>query len=362
MGATFTPNADYEAKNGCRRVDGIWYKTNGSYATVVQNRTINMAATSSTATNYFNFTTYSGVLRIPEKVTILNKEYTVNSIAATSEKAPGTSTTTTLHYPFRQCNAEEIYLPAGITQIPQEAFALATKLRYVDLPATVTSIKTNAFKGATALDSINLPDALEEIASTAFSQSGLRIVRIPALKTWGSETFMGCPNLQKVYINSVATADDPTNAYVHALPQRTFEDCDKLEEASIHSGITSFGAYSFGLRSSSLTSSLKRMYFTGKKAPTRVANDFANVPTGVTAYIPEDLTASELAAYQNWVKAPFTQTIQSAAVGVEGINADSEMPLRIFTIGGTEVNPDAALAPGIYIEVNGNKSRKVIVR
>ena len=68
--------------------------------------------------------------------------------------------------------AETVMIPAGITEIHEEAFAGCTSVESVYIPDGVTRIGAGAFAGCTALREVQFPHTLEEIGEDALKECG----------------------------------------------------------------------------------------------------------------------------------------------------------------------------------------------
>ncbi|MBP0973262.1 MAG: leucine-rich repeat domain-containing protein, partial [Oscillospiraceae bacterium] len=102
----------------------------------------------------------------------------------------------------------DLYLPATIEEIGDEALACCCELLYVSFRsdhdkygATPKRIGNNAFCGCQKLAAIYLPDGIEEIGSAAFAGSGVHHVILPeTLRTISAGAFAYCENLDTIMI------------------------------------------------------------------------------------------------------------------------------------------------------------------
>jgi hypothetical protein len=141
---------------------------------------------------------------------------------------------------------EEVSLPAGLTTIGNYVFDGCTALRWVKWPVSAanavlgTTTSGGAFRGCTRLEKVELPDNLTAIRAYAFSgSSSLRVVILrgatpptmsanaftttvaglqfyvpdAAVSTYQAATTWSTANYKSkiVSINTLATADDPSN-------------------------------------------------------------------------------------------------------------------------------------------------------
>lgn len=97
---------------------------------------------------------YSGVVRIPEKVSCNSVEFQVVGI---EENA------------FSMCyDLTSVEIPKTVTTIGQGAFSICRRLTSVTIPSGVSMICASAFSGCTSLTSITIPDGVTRIEQYAF--------------------------------------------------------------------------------------------------------------------------------------------------------------------------------------------------
>lgn len=93
---------------------------------------------------------------------------------------------------FFECkNLEEIFIPGGVRNIPNDCFANCTSLRHVYLGSGVESISSEAFYGCNALTEIYLPINFQYLGKSALPLSdspdepGIRVLELPDnMKFW----------------------------------------------------------------------------------------------------------------------------------------------------------------------------------
>ena len=165
-----------------------------------------------------------------------------------------------------------IIIPAGLTEIGNQAFSSRTSLTGIAIPASVTSIGNRAFSSCTSLTGITIPASVTSIGYEAFSsctsltsitvdtgnpnyasEGGILYnktkitliqapeginsnVTIPASVTFiGSGAFNGCTSLAGVTI--------PTS--VRYIGDSAFSGCESLTSITIPESVTSIGKYTF---------------------------------------------------------------------------------------------------------------------
>lgn len=140
-------------------------------------------------------------------------------------------------------DSEEIVIPAtyegkAVTQILDQGFEKAYKLKSIVIPEGVVSIGNYAFKMCSGLKSIDLPDSLQSIGCLSFENCySLKNIVIPqSTKTIKHRAFSGCTSLESATIGSnVAIIED-----------LAFHNCAKLKTVSLANGVSDFGQFVFG--------------------------------------------------------------------------------------------------------------------
>ena len=191
---------------------------------------------------------------------------------------------------FAHCDKlTEIHIPEGVKRIENGLLEYCTNLEKVTLSSSLEGIGSNAFHGCTSLKEINLPETLQTIDIIAFDDcDSLTEVTIPAGVACVNG-FMGCDNLQTVYVNSAgiggfAFAECPKlenvvlGSNVQWIEPRAFWKCTSLKQITFPKGLVE-------LRNMALDycPALEEVRFTGD-APIIMEDAFK--VTTVTAYYP----------------------------------------------------------------------------
>jgi hypothetical protein len=130
-----------------------------------------------------------------------------------------------------------IDIPAGVTAIEDNAFALCGNLTAVTLPAGLTAIGEGAFSGCKNLAAINFSDSVTTIGNFAFSGcENLTAIVLPAgVTTIGDNAFYQCKNLVSITLPAGITT----------IGDDAFHECESLTDITLPAGIISIGDDAF---------------------------------------------------------------------------------------------------------------------
>lgn len=124
-----------------------------------------------------------------------------------------------------------IWLPEGMTAIPDQCLYNCNKIPSVKIPSGVTSIGSEAFRNCANVTAINLPSGLQTIANYAFYDCGIQSLRIPkGVTTIGYEAFRECK-----YLRSVVLPASLAKIGVHA-----FSNCFLLKDIYLNGDAPTF--------------------------------------------------------------------------------------------------------------------------
>ena len=250
-------------------VDGIYYKINGTEATVTYR-----------GTSYSQYDDeYSGSVTIPATVTYSGITYSVTSIGEWA--FCGCWSLTSIDIPnsvfllgegaFCYCQRlTSITIPNSITSIGNYVFFICSGLTSVTIPESVTSIGDNAFQGCSALTSVTIPESVTSIGNSAFSGcSGLTSIDIPnSVTSIGNYALSNCSGLASITVDTNNTIYDSRNNCnaiiktanktlisgckntiipnsVKVISNGAFYGCSELTSIDIPNSVTSIGESAF---------------------------------------------------------------------------------------------------------------------
>lgn len=137
--------------------------------------------------------TPTGVVAIPQTVTIDGKEYTVTQIKGSS---------------FENCDQiTGFILPDNISVIGGSAFAYCTALKSVNIPTSLEALAGTLFDNCSSLESIEIPANIKRINDKAFNNCfNLKnvVVQNPVPPQLYSSAFNGCHTNMRVYVSPSA--------------------------------------------------------------------------------------------------------------------------------------------------------------
>ena len=165
-----------------------------------------------------NFFSNSGLLSIPESITIEDTTYPVTHIG---------------YKAFQSCySLTEIIIPDSVTFIGDSAFYECKSLTHVTLGNGVTSIGDSAFSSCTSLTEIIIPDSVTSIGNWAFyyCDSLTNAVIGNGVTSIGNSTFRSCDSLTHVTLGSGVTS----------IGNSAFYSCDSLTEIQVSENNSSY--------------------------------------------------------------------------------------------------------------------------
>ena len=185
-------------------------------------------------------------ITVPQKITILDKEYDVTGICGMAFYNNKKLTNITLANSIKTIGSEAFYYCSGLTSVTignsvttigSCAFDSCSGLTSIEIPNSVTSIGEYAFSGCSGLTSVTIPNSVTSIGERAFQRcSGLASIEIPnSVTSIGEGAFAGCHGLTSVTIPNSVTS----------IGNRAFSGCSGLTSIEIPNSVTSIGVNAF---------------------------------------------------------------------------------------------------------------------
>ena len=146
-------------------------------------------------------------------------------------------------------NVESIEIPEGITNIGEGAFYRCLSLKEIILPQSLQSIRTHAFHYCNALTDIKIPANVNEIDLNAFSWcyslSTLTVAADNATYSSLDNILFNKSQTELIFCPKARSGSYTVPASVKRIGERAFDECTKLTEISLPTGLISIGDYAF---------------------------------------------------------------------------------------------------------------------
>lgn len=153
-----------------------------------------------------------------------------------------------------------VNIPNSVVSIGTSAFANCAALRSIELPVSLTTVSNFAFSGCALLTTVTLHDGITQIGNSAFYQcfSLNNIVLPDSLKQIGINVFRECCSLTEITIpagvtqirermffgcTSLKSVELPVSMEI--VPDYMFSGCTSLTTVIMHEKITDIGVSSF---------------------------------------------------------------------------------------------------------------------
>lgn len=195
---------------------------------------------------WWNYTTPTGALVIPDSIEHNGVSYPVTAIGDNA---------------FYGCiNITSVIIGDNVTSIGGSAFHNCRNMTYTNFGGSVTTIGSNAFALCRALSSIDIPNSVTSIDSYAFSECyGLDTVNIGSgVTSIGNKAFWNCTTLTYIYMPDAVTS----------IGRDAFYNCSGLTHVVIGSGLSYVEGGAFYM-----CNNLQEMYIDNPIPPTLGGNN-----------------------------------------------------------------------------------------
>ena len=154
-------------------------------------------------------------IKIPNKLTINNEEYVVQSVENNAFRGCRSLTSVQIgngvksigDMAFFQCSSlTSIDIPDSVTSIGSDTFFGCRSLKSITIPNSVKSIGDRAFSQCSSLTSITIPESVTSIGDFAFNETELISIIIPkSVTSIGKGAFSGCGAWNKEIVSSLTS-------------------------------------------------------------------------------------------------------------------------------------------------------------
>ena len=131
----------------------------------------------------------------------------------------------------------DVVIPAGVTEIGDNAFRACSTLVSVTVPEGVTAMGKMVFKDCTALKDIHIPEGLISLGNRCFEGcSALGGIILPnSLSSTGIYVFADCSSLSDVVVSKGLSS----------IEKRMFSRCESLKTITLPDSVETIGDYAF---------------------------------------------------------------------------------------------------------------------
>ena len=269
------------------------FKSGDLYYNITDEAARTVEVTEESSSVYYNYSSLSGAVTIPETVSYNGTTYSVTSIggeafhdcSALTQVTIGNSVTSIGNYAFWYCSAlTQVNIPDGVKSIGDCAFSSCSALTQITIPDGVTSIGNSAFSDCSALTQITIPSSVESIRYHAFYNTALyknaanwtnnvlyidncliearglsgNYEIVAGTRVIADDAFYNCSALTQVtmpesmknignyafwYCSALTQVNIPDG--VKSIGNSAFSSCSALTQVNIPDGVTSIGDEAF---------------------------------------------------------------------------------------------------------------------
>ncbi len=314
-----------------------------------------------------------GDIVLPEKVTIAEQEYTIESVGAgfannakiTSVQIPEGYKTIEASV-FEGCaNLKSVTIPGSMELISASAFKDCPNLEtitFADDTASSLSVKNDIFANCTSLTSINLPKRLSS-ATNNFLRGCTALASVSIAE--GAEKFTVSDNiLYDISEDTAAIVAYPfgkteteftipteiNNKTVAEIAMHLFRENGTLKKITVPDTVTTIGGFAFN----DMTA-VQEIVLEHTVAPTLNSYVFAGLPSGSKIIVKNDDVANKITSGSNFY------TPANTTITVAGSEPETKTVSATFSIAAEPEIKDGKPVYGIYLD-NAENVNAVILK
>ena len=182
----------------------------------------------------FGYSTYQGVVVIPDSVVYEGRTYVVTAIGKMA-----------FNHVTRM---KSVSLPSTLKTIADRAFLECRYVKEIRLPNGVKTIGTEAFYHCAELEVMHIPDSLETIGTGAFTYCGnIDSVLINNLEHWCNLSWSGgtLPEIPHLIVDGQEAKHLTFPSTITTVAPYAFMNCKGLQSIAIPEGVTAIGYGAF---------------------------------------------------------------------------------------------------------------------
>lgn len=283
-------------------------------------------------------------------------------------------------------NLASLTIPSSVNEIGPSAFWNCIHLKSATISSSLTIIPYGLFYGCHDLTNVVIPSSVSNIGERAFEQClKLPILILPSsITTIDEDAFKNCEMLTTIVSYSAATPPAGRNAF-YRVPEDAvvYVPAGTLEQYASAEGWTGFhdfrelGSLALTISSTQLNLNVDETVILTvevEKAYDVVIESETWWTSNPEVVIVEDGKVTAVGAGNATIlytvidgtgcpHVASCDVFVDGSAGIEGISSDEGESglIQYFNLNGMRVNPDC-LTPGLYIKIEGKRSKKVLIK